>query len=146
MKIPFKLGSETTSMYQYSTTGSAGLDLPADIDEPRHLIPGEVRTIPTGIHIDLSGTGLVGLVFARSGLGSSGLVLANGTGVIDPDYQGQIILKMWNRTQARMFTIESGQRVAQLVLVPFVRPEWVQVEEFTSKSERGSGGFGSTGE
>ncbi|WP_232796566.1 dUTP diphosphatase [Kyrpidia spormannii] len=128
----------------YQTEGSAGLDLAAAISEPLEINPGEVILIPTGIAVELPGPEFVGLVFARSGLSTrEQLGLANGVGVIDSDYRGEIHAPLYNfGKQPRR--IEPGQRVAQLVVMPICRVEVAYVSEL-GESRRGEGGFGSTG-
>ena len=129
---------------QYATEGAAGLDLRACIDAPIELRPGATELIPSGIAIHLTDPGLAAMVLPRSGLGHKhGIVLGNLVGLIDSDYQGQILVSMWNRGKAA-FTIEPLERIAQLVIVPVVQVEWDVVEEF-AQSSRGAGGFGSTG-
>jgi dUTP pyrophosphatase len=128
----------------YATTGSAGLDLRACIDEPIDLQPGETTLIPTGIAIHLNNSQLAAMVLPRSGLGHKhGIVLGNLVGLIDSDYQGQIFVSTWNRSQT-VFCIAPLERIAQLVVVPIVQVAFNVVSEF-SDSERGMGGFGSTG-
>lgn len=127
-----------------ATAGAAGLDLTAFIDEPLVLAPGERRLVPTGISIALPGPHLVGLVFARSGLASRvGIQLANGVGVIDSDYRGEIQVAL-QHAGSEPYVVNPGDRIAQLVIVPVVAVAWNEVEEL-SRSERGEGGFGSTG-
>jgi dUTP pyrophosphatase len=129
---------------QYSTAGAAGLDLRACIVEPMTLAPGAAELIPSGIAIHLSDPGLAAIVLPRSGLGHKhGIVLGNLVGLIDSDYQGQVMVSVWNRSGAA-FTINPMERIAQLVVVPVVRVRLNVVEEF-SASQRGAGGFGSTG-
>ncbi len=128
----------------YATPGSAGLDLRACIDEALTLQPGQTELIPTGIAIHLEEPGLAAVLLPRSGLGHKhGIVLGNLVGLIDSDYQGQVMVSCWNRGQAA-FTIAPGERIAQMVVVPVVQVELEVVEEFTA-SERGAGGFGSSG-
>jgi len=128
----------------YATPGAAGMDLTAALDEPLELRPGERCLVPTGIAIALPGPHLVGLVFARSGLAARhGIQLANGVGVIDSDYRGEIRVALLN-AGSEPFVIHDGDRIAQLVVVPVVAVRWREVEELTP-SERGEGGFGSTG-
>ena len=128
----------------YATEGSAGLDLRACLDAPLVLTPGATQLIPTGIAIHIADPGLAAVVLPRSGLGHKhGIVLGNLVGLIDSDYQGQLFVSCWNRGQAA-FTIEPGERIAQLVIVPVVQVEFDVVEGF-SASERGAGGFGSSG-
>ncbi len=128
----------------YAKSGDAGLDLRACLDEPRCLAPNEVALISTGLAIHLAEPGVVGLVLPRSGLGHQhGLILGNGTGVIDSGYQGELRVSCWNRSTTP-YTISMGDRIAQLVIVPIVRVDWQFVEAF-APSERGVGGFGHTG-
>ena len=129
---------------QYATSGAAGLDLRACIDEQLTLRPGETTLIPTGIAIHLADTSLAAMILPRSGLGHKhGIVLGNLVGLIDSDYQGQIFVSTWNRGAAE-FVIKPLERLAQLVVVPVVQVGFNIVEEF-AESERGAGGFGSTG-
>ncbi len=128
----------------YATAGSAGLDLRACIDAPIELRPGQTELIPSGIAIHLAEPGLAAVVLPRSGLGHKhGIVLGNLVGLIDSDYQGQIFVSVWNRGQA-VFKLNPMERIAQLVVVPVVQVGFNVVEEFGA-SERGAGGFGSTG-
>jgi len=128
----------------YATTGSAGLDLRACLEAPVVLRPGETTLIPSGIAIHLADSGLAALVLPRSGLGHKhGIVLGNLVGLIDSDYQGQIMVSVWNRSK-EAFTIEPMERIAQLVIVPVVQAGFNIVDEFVA-SQRGEGGFGSTG-
>ena len=138
-----RLGS-TWPLPDYATSGSAGLDLRALLDAPRVLAPGETFLIPTGLAIHLDDPGLAAVILPRSGLGHKhGIVLGNLVGLIDSDYQGQLMVSCWNRgTQA--FTIEPGERIAQLVVVPVVQVALDIVESFED-SARGDGGFGHTG-
>lgn len=129
---------------QYATEGSAGVDLRACVDAPLELKPGDTQLIPSGIAIHLSDPAYAAIVLPRSGLGHKhGIVLGNLVGLIDSDYQGQVFVSVWNRGQTT-FTIQPGERIAQLVVVPVVQVEFEVVEEF-SASERGAGGFGSSG-
>ncbi|MCL6556588.1 MAG: dUTP diphosphatase [Burkholderiales bacterium] len=128
----------------YATAGSAGLDLRAAIEAPLCLAPGQTELIPTGLAIHIGNAGYAGLILPRSGLGHKhGIVLGNLVGLIDSDYQGQLFVSCWNRGQ-EAFTLHPLDRIAQLVIVPVVRVAFDIVEEFQA-SERGSGGFGSTG-
>jgi dUTP pyrophosphatase len=128
----------------YATAGSAALDLRAAIDAPLVLAPGGAALVPSGLAIHIADPGLCALVLPRSGLGHKhGIVLGNGTGLIDADYQGPLLISIWNRGQAD-FTIEPGDRIAQLLLVPIVRAA-LQVVDTFEHSARGSGGFGHTG-
>lgn len=129
---------------QYATTGSAGLDLRACLKEPLQLSPGEAQLIPTGIAIYINDPQLAATILPRSGLGHKhGIVLGNLIGLIDSDYQGELLISCWNRGHDH-FTIQPGDRVAQLVFVPIVRTEFVVVTEFNT-SQRGQGGFGHSG-
>jgi len=128
----------------YATTGSAGLDLRACIDSPIVLAPGETRLIPTGMAIHLADPGYAALILPRSGLGHKhGIVLGNLVGLIDSDYQGQLMVSAWNRSQ-QAFELAPLERLAQLVIVPVVQAEFNVVEDFET-SQRGEDGFGSTG-
>jgi len=132
------------SLPQYATAGAAGLDLRACLDKPLTLAPGASELVPSGIAIHLDDPGLAAVVLPRSGLGHKhGIVLGNLVGLIDSDYQGQIMVSVWNRGQAA-FTIQPMERIAQLVVVPVVQVRLNVVEEFEA-SQRGAGGFGSTG-
>jgi dUTP pyrophosphatase len=127
-----------------ATSGSAGLDLRACIDAPLTLEPGQAELVPTGIAIHLGNPTLAAMLLPRSGLGHKhGIVLGNLVGLIDSDYQGQVMVSMWNRG-ATPYTIQPGERIAQLVVVPVVQVDFEVVEEFEA-SVRGAGGFGSTG-
>ena len=128
----------------YATTGSAGLDLRACIAEPLTIEPGSTHLIPTGLAIHLADPGYAAMILPRSGLGHKhGIVLGNLVGLIDSDYQGELMVSTWNRGQTA-FTIEPFERIAQLVIVPVVQAEFNIVNDF-SQSDRGIGGFGSTG-
>ena len=128
----------------YATSGSAGLDLRACIDTPFILAPGETRMVSTGIAIHVGDPGYAALVLPRSGLGSkNGIVLGNLVGLIDSDYQGPLMCALWNRS-ATPFELKPMERIAQLIVVPVAQVAFNVVEEFAS-SERGTGGFGSTG-
>jgi dUTP pyrophosphatase len=129
---------------QYASDGAAGLDLRACIDAPRHLAPGDTILAPTGIAIHLANPGLAALILPRSGLGHKhGIVLGNLVGLIDSDYQGEIMISVWNRGRDT-FTLNPMERLAQLVVVPVLQAELKVVEEFPPTA-RGEGGFGSTG-
>jgi dUTP pyrophosphatase len=128
----------------YATSGSAGLDLRACIDRPITLAPGQTELIPTGIAIHLDDPGLAAVILPRSGLGHKhGIVLGNLVGLIDSDYQGQILVSTWNRGNAP-FVLNPMERLAQLVVVPVVQVALNVVDDF-AESPRGAGGFGSTG-
>lgn len=129
---------------RYATPGAAGLDLRACIDTPLTLRPGGSELVPSGIAIHLGDPGFAAIVLPRSGLGAKhGIVLGNLVGLIDSDYQGQVMVSLWNRGQMP-FTVQPLDRVAQLVVVPVTQVEFQVVEEFAS-SDRGAAGFGSTG-
>ncbi len=128
----------------YATNGSAGLDLRACIDAPLTLKPGETTLIASGMAIHIGDSGYAAMILPRSGLGHKhGIVLGNLVGLIDSDYQGQIFVSTWNRGHSE-FTIQPMERIAQLIVVPVVQVELNIVSEFAA-SERGAGGFGSTG-
>ena len=128
----------------YATGGSAGLDLRACLDAPVLLAPGKAELIPTGIAIHLEDPALAAVILPRSGLGHKhGVVLGNLVGLIDSDYQGQLMVSCWNRA-AEPFTVRPGERIAQLVVVPVVQVELEVVEAF-ARSARGAGGFGHSG-
>jgi dUTP pyrophosphatase len=129
---------------EYSTPGSAGMDLRACLDAPLSIAPGETTLIPTGISIYIADQNLAATILPRSGLGHKhGIVLGNLVGLIDSDYQGPLMISVWNRGD-KAFTIEPGDRIAQLVFVPVVQVAFDVVDEFHS-TERGQGGFGSSG-
>jgi dUTP pyrophosphatase len=129
---------------QYATSGSAGVDIRACIDAAIELAPGDTQLIPSGIAIYLADPTLAAIVLPRSGLGHKhGIVLGNLVGLIDSDYQGQIFVSCWNRGQTT-FTIQPGERIAQLVVVPVVQVDFEVVNEFVA-TQRGAGGFGSSG-
>lgn len=129
---------------QVATPGSAGVDLRAIIDDAIVLQPGQCELIPTGLSIYIEDPGLAAMLLPRSGLGHKhGLVLGNLVGLIDSDYQGPLMVSIWNRGQ-NAFVLNPGERLAQMVLVPVVQPQFQLVDEFVA-SERGDGGFGSTG-
>ena len=129
----------------YATPGSAGLDLRACLDAPLELAPNAWQLVPTGIAIYLKDPGYAALILPRSGLGHKhGIVLGNLVGLIDSDYQGQLMVSAWNRSPTA-FTLQPMDRLAQLVIVPVVQPSFRLVEDFDAASERGEGGYGSTG-
>ncbi len=139
-----RLGTEFP-LPTYATPGSAGLDLRAMIDEPLILYPGDVQLIKTGLSIYISNPGLAAYILPRSGLGHKhGIVLGNLVGLIDSDYQGELLISCWNRSDDQ-FKINAGDRIAQLVIVPVVRAKLKIVDQFVV-SERGEGGFGSSGD
>ncbi len=129
---------------RYATSGSAGLDLRACIEQPIEITPGQPQLIDTGISIYVKDPGLAATILPRSGLGHKhGIVLGNLVGLIDSDYQGPLMISCWNRGD-KPYTIEPGERIAQLVIVPVVQAQFEVVDEF-EQTERGDGGFGSTG-
>ena len=143
-RLDARLGDEFP-MPAYATEGSAGLDLRAMIEAPFELAPGGCELLATGLAIWIEDTALAGLILPRSGLGHKhGIVLGNGVGLIDSDYQGELKVSAWNRS-SQPYTIEPGARIAQLILVPVVMAELAVVDEFAA-SGRGSAGFGSTGQ
>lgn len=138
-----KIGS-SIPLPELATDGSAGMDLRACIDQDLTLEPGAVELIPTGFAIYIADPGYAAMILPRSGLGHKhGIVLGNLVGLIDSDYQGQLFVSCWNRSSAG-YKIESGERIAQLVVVPVERPAFDIVQDFT-KTDRGDGGFGSSG-
>ena len=141
--IDKRLGNEFP-VPNYATEGSAGLDLCACLNEPLKLGPGETFLIPAGFAIHIEDTDLAAMILPRSGLGHKhGIVLGNLTGLIDSDYQGEIFVSCWNRGNAT-FTINPGDRIAQMIIVPVVQAEFAIVDSFT-ETKRGAGGFGHTG-
>lgn len=128
----------------YATPGSAGLDLRACLDEPLRVEPGQTQLIPTGLAIHIADPGLAAMILPRSGLGHKhGIVLGNLVGLIDSDYQGPLMVSCWNRGQV-VYTVQPMERIAQLIIVPVVQASFRRVEGF-EVSDRGAGGFGSTG-
>ncbi|TFH68952.1 dUTP diphosphatase [Gammaproteobacteria bacterium LSUCC0057] len=128
----------------YATPGSAGIDLRVCLDSSLTLAPGACELIPTGMAIHMGDSNMAAVILPRSGLGHKhGIVLGNLVGLIDSDYQGQLFISVWNRG-SDSFTVEPGDRIAQLVFVPVLHPEFVVVDEFAT-SERGEGGFGHSG-
>ncbi len=129
---------------EHATEGSAGVDLRACIDAPLEIAPGQTELIPTGMAVHIEDPALAAMILPRSGLGhKQGIVLGNLVGLIDSDYQGQLFVSCWNRSDA-VFTMEPGLRLAQMVIVPVVQVDFDVVDEFTA-SDRGAGGFGHTG-
>lgn len=146
MKIQMRVLDERMLRYipKTATAGSAGADLRALLDEPVTIRPGETRLIRTGLAIHIADPGYAALILPRSGLGHKhGIVLGNLVGLIDSDYQGELMISTWNRG-SEDFTLEPFERLAQLVIVPVVQPQFEVVDAF-GESERGTGGFGSTG-
>jgi len=144
VKILSPLLGDDIPLPTYSTEGSAGLDLRACIEAPQTLVPGATLLIPTGLAIYIENPGYAAMILPRSGLGHKhGIVLGNLVGLIDSDYQGELMVSAWNRGN-ETFTIEPGERIAQLIIVPVHQVAFDIVEEFTV-TERGGGGFGSSG-
>jgi dUTP pyrophosphatase len=138
-----RLGNEFP-LPEYATPGSAGMDLAACVDDTLVIQPGETRLIPTGFAMHMQDEDLAAVLLPRSGLGHKhGIVLGNLVGLIDSDYQGQVYVSCWNRSDAP-FEVEPGARIAQLVFLPVLQVAWERVDSFES-SDRGSGGFGHTG-
>jgi deoxyuridine 5'-triphosphate nucleotidohydrolase len=138
-----RLGTEFP-LPDYATAGSAGLDLRACLEQTLTLAAGATELIPAGFAMHMQDTGLAAIILPRSGLGHKhGIVLGNLVGLIDSDYQGQVFVSCWNRSDSP-FVVEPGARIAQLVFLPIVRARWEQVEEF-EESDRAGGGFGHTG-
>ncbi|MEK6668534.1 dUTP diphosphatase [uncultured Aquabacterium sp.] len=135
----------TDTLPAYATPGSAGLDLRACLDEALVLAPGQAQLIPTGLAMHLGDPGLAAMILPRSGLGhKQGIVLGNLVGLIDSDYQGPLMVSCWNRG-SQPFTIQPMERIAQMVIVPVVQATFRVVAGFDDASQRGEGGFGSTG-
>lgn len=138
-----RLGNEFP-LPEYATAGSAGVDLRACVEEPVWIRPGETLLVPTGMAIHIADPGLAAVILPRSGLGHKhGIVLGNLVGLIDSDYQGQLLVSCWNRGH-EAFELKPGERLAQLVIVPVVQVQFEVVPEFAA-TERGTGGFGHTG-
>ena len=147
MKLDVKVMDERlrSMMPNYATSGSAGLDLRACLDAPLTLQPNAWQLVPTGMAIHLKDPNYAALILPRSGLGHKhGIVLGNLVGLIDSDYQGQLMVSAWNRSDV-VFTIDPMERIAQLVIVPVVQAQFNLVDEFDASTERGAGGYGSTG-
>ena len=143
-KILDKRIGDTIPLPHYATTGSAGMDLRACIDESLTIKPGETHLIPTGMAIHIADPAFAATILPRSGLGHKhGIVLGNLVGLIDSDYQGQLFISCWNRGDTE-FTIEEGDRIAQLVIIPVVQVTLNQVDSF-DETDRGAGGFGHSG-
>ena len=129
----------------YATEGSAGLDLRACLQQSLEILPGSTHLVPTGLAIYIGDRGLAGVILPRSGLGHKhGIVLGNLTGLIDSDYQGELMISCWNRGK-ETFMLEPGERIAQLVIVPVIQAQFEVVKEFFSETDRGEGGFSHTG-
>ncbi|MEI6383816.1 MAG: dUTP diphosphatase [Betaproteobacteria bacterium] len=147
MKLDVKIidARMANQLPQYATSGSAGLDLRACLNAPLTLAANAWQLIPTGISIHLNDPHYAALILPRSGLGHKhGIVLGNLVGLIDSDYQGQLMVSAWNRSDVA-FTIEPMERIAQLVIIPVAQAQFNVVNEFSQASERGEGGYGSTG-
>lgn len=145
VKVLDKRLGQIWPMPTYATTGSAGLDLRACVDEAIQIEPGQTVLVKTGMAIYIEDTNFAGLILPRSGLGHKhGIVLGNLVGLIDSDYQGELMVSVWNRSQTT-FNLEPGERLAQYVLVPVIQAEFDLVDEFQA-TERGAGGFGHTGQ
>ena len=147
MKLDVKVMDERlrSMLPNYATSGSAGLDLRACLDVALTLQPNAWQLVPTGMAIHLKDPNFAALILPRSGLGHKhGVVLGNLVGLIDSDYQGQLMVSAWNRSDVA-FTIEPMERIAQLVIVPVVQAQFNLVDEFETSTERGAGGYGSTG-
>ena len=147
MKLDVKVMDERlrSMLPNYATSGSAGLDLRACLDVALTLQPNAWQLVPTGMAIHLKAPNFAALILPRSGLGHKhGIVLGNLVGLIDSDYQGQLMVSAWNRSDVA-FTIEPMERIAQLVIVPVVQAQFNLVDEFDASTERGAGGYGSTG-
>lgn len=138
-----RLGKEI-ALPEYTTDGSAGMDLRAALEESTEIKPGETILIPTGVSIYVEDPNMAAVILPRSGLGHKhGIVLGNLVGLIDSDYQGQLFVSCWNRSSEK-FTIEVGDRIAQLVIVPVIQAEFEVVDDFVT-THRGAGGFGHSG-
>ncbi len=147
MKIDVKILDSRLidNLPNYATPGSAGLDLRACLDAPLTLEPNAWQLVPTGMAVHLADPAYAALILPRSGLGHKhGIVLGNLVGLIDSDYQGQLMVSAWNRSDVA-FTLQPMERLAQLVIVPVVQAEFNVVSDFTAATERGEGGYGSTG-
>jgi dUTP pyrophosphatase len=135
---------DTIPLPSYATDGSAGLDLRACLEAPLELMPGQAQLIPTGLAIHIEDKNVAALILPRSGLGHKhGIVLGNLVGLIDPDYQGPLMISCWNRS-LNSYTFEPGERIAQLMVVPILKAHFEVVDEF-KQTTRGAGGFGSSG-
>ncbi len=144
-KIVNPLLGDKIPLPDYATSGAAGLDLRACLAEAVTLAPGETRLIGSGLAIALHDPGLAALILPRSGLGSRhGIVLGNLVGLVDSDYQGEIKIAVWNRSNTA-FTIQPGERICQMIFVPVIQAEFKLVDEFSQSSQRHEGGFGHTG-
>lgn len=139
-----KLGSEIP-LPAHATDGSAGLDIRACIDDPITLEPGESELIGSGFAIHINDPALMAILVARSGLGvKHGILISQAAGIIDSDYNGEIFVALWNRSD-KAYTVQPGERICQMLFVPVSQADLVVVDEFSADTDRGSGGFGSTG-
>lgn len=144
MKIKVKMMNDNVDLPEYKTEGSAGLDLTADIDRPITMKPGEGLLLPSGIAVHIEDPNCAAVIIPRSGLGHShGIVLGNLTGLIDSDYQGEVMISLWNRGKAP-FIVKPGDRVAQMIFIPVIHATFDLVKTF-DETKRGTNGFGSTG-
>ena len=144
VKVVSPLIGNEIPMPEYATVGSAGMDLRACLDAPINLEPGETKLVPTGLAMHIADPNYCATILPRSGLGHKhGVVLGNLVGLIDSDYQGELMVSMWNRGH-QMFVVNPGERIAQLVILPVVQAQFELVDDF-EKSHRGQGGFGHTG-
>jgi len=144
LKILNPLVGTEIPLPQYATSGSAGMDLRACLSEPLVIEPGSTHLIPTGLAIHIGDPGLAATILPRSGLGHKhGIVLGNLVGLIDSDYQGELMVSCWNRGQTT-YTVQPGERIAQLVILPVVQAQFALVQDF-DQSARGAGGFGHSG-
>lgn len=139
--LPLFKALQETGVPAYATAGAAAVDL--QVSECCKIKPGHTLKVRTQVCIAMP-EGICALILPRSGLGSAGLILANSVGLIDPDYRGEILVALYNRSD-KPFNLKEGERIAQMVFMPFLRPELVVVKKFTEQTERGAGGFGSTG-
>jgi dUTP pyrophosphatase len=144
--IKVKYFSDKIRRLAPATDGSSGYDLQVNTEDEHTLYPGETLHFGTGLAIHISDKNYAAIILPRSGRGSKGLVIANLVGLIDSDYQGEIGITLWNRSTSATLTIKPFERVAQLLLIPVIRPIWEEVTEFSKSTARGSNGFGSTGQ
>lgn len=143
--MEIKLLQPDVTVPTYATPGSAAIDLCCmNTNVYTTIMPGQTQAVKTGVALNMGRSDLCAMILPRSGLGSTGLILGNTTGLIDSDYQGELIVTLWNRSDD-CITICRGDRIAQLVFVPIIKPELNVVKEFSTTTERGSNGFGSTG-
>ena len=147
MKVQVKRLKTNVVLPEYATDGSAGLDLRAVIEKPINIAPGETKMIATGLAINIGDPNVACILLPRSGLGiKKGLVLGNLVGLCDSDYQGEYMVAAWNRNlSGDTIVVSPGERIAQAVFIPVIQVEFEDVEEFSEKTQRGEGGFGSTG-